>query len=101
MKKIFVICALFALSGCAGFVTKDTPIGQLTMADAKAASALATASNDAVAAKCYDYISNGISNAPNFTPGLLYLNEVKRTAAASSQNLAAACGGVLPLVIAP
>lgn len=101
MKKTFLICALMALAGCSGLITKDTALGRITIDDAKAASALATASNDAAAAKCYDFISNSISSAPSFTPGLLYLNEVKRTAAANGQNLAAACGGVLPIVVAP
>lgn len=101
MKKLLFIIVLLALTGCFGLVTKETALGRLTIDDAKAASALAAASNDAAAVRCYDFISNSINSAPGFTPGLLYLNEMKRTAAANGQALASACGGVLQIVIAP
>ena len=71
-----------------------------------AASALAKQENTSaslIRAKCYDYIA--AQTAPTAdsgaTKGLLYLNELKFSVAGQETNLGAACGGVLPLVIAP
>ena len=102
MNKLLLISAVALLAGCNTILTAPTtPLGKFILSDAQAASALAKTNNDAAAQKCYDYIATDISNQAVFTPGLLYLNELKRTAATSNANLGAACGGVLPLVIAP
>lgn len=95
---------LAMLSGCAAGVpitSQNNPIGAFTLQDAQGASKLAQQRGDATGQKCYDYIASAIeaTAAVPFMPGLLYLNEVRRTAASATQGLAAACGGVLPIVV--
>lgn len=100
MKKILMPLLLTVLlTGCT--VLAKSPIGQLTLADAQTASTMAKAANDTPAQKCYDYIISMIQGAgASGTCGLLCLNETKRSSITTSNNLGAACGGVLPLDIA-
>lgn len=102
IKRLLVGAVLMALTGCNAIPLKDDPIKQLTLADAQNASALAKAAGDAAGQKCYDYIVGEIQAAGSGgTCGLLCLNETKRSSVTSSANLGQACGGVLPLVVAP
>lgn len=94
-----VVALLF---GCAGpIVNSNTPLGKFTLQDAQGASALAKQRGDVAGQKCYDYIAESLAAAAAvpFTPGLLYLNELRRTAAEATNGLAAACGGVLPITV--
>lgn len=101
MKSLFILLSFF-LSGCAAF-GPSSPIGALTLSDAESASALAKANNDVAGEKCYDAVAAQIkaNGAASGAVGILYLNEVKRTSASIQSNLAASCGGVLPITVAP
>lgn len=100
MKAALILIIGFALSGCAEIA--KSPVGQLTLADAQTASAMAKASNDTAGQKCYDYIASTIqSQESSGTCGILCVNELKRSSITSSTNLGQSCGGVLPLVVAP
>ncbi len=101
MKYIAIVLSI-ALSGCAlPIASSNTPLGKFTLQDAQGASALAKQNGDTAGQKCYDYIASAVeaAGAVPFTPGLLYLNEIRRTAANSTAGLATACAGVLPIVV--
>lgn len=79
---------------------------QFSNKDAKKAGDLARSENTPASlrrAQCYDYIASQTepTDADTDVPGLLYLNEEKYAAQSQEVNLGTACGGVLPLVIAP
>jgi TPR repeat protein len=100
----FTIYTLAAVMLCACNVIplKNNPIAQLTLADAQNASSMAAAANDTKAKICYDYIAAQItSDSAGGLCGVLCINELKRSSVTASSNLGQACGGVIPLVVAP
>jgi hypothetical protein len=102
MKKLIIIAACIALSGCA--------IGQkvenYTIGDASAASGLAATMGDTTAKACYDFIGKAVAAIPEqpADPGVLYLNELTRAGKTLGGQVMINCNGVLPLqqfLIAP
>lgn len=106
---ILVVAVLAALAclvtGCTTPIANPltTAVNNFTLKDAQACSAWSKLNNDTAGQKCCDYIAAQVAaaNAAPSAPGVLYLNEVKRTQFITGTGLAQACGGVLPLVIAP
>lgn len=89
--------AALALAGCAsnpiiGSTNPQATVDQLVNADAQAALADATASNDALAATCYAYLvkittpAAGSSAPACPTPGLLCLQQKARDLANTARN---------------
>jgi uncharacterized protein YceK len=102
MKSLILLIVVALLAGCSTLVNPSTPVGMFILSDAKAASDLAKANKDTAGVQCYDFIAADIdANTPGSLSGILYLNEVKRTALVKGAGLATACGGVLPLMVAP
>ena len=100
MKLTVLLLCVAALTGCAAI--EKSPVGQLTLADAQTASSMAKQAGYAKGQACYDYIATQLQATSNQgTCALLCLNEAKRTFVTSSNNIGTACGGVLPLVVAP